>query len=198
MSRRSGRLVSWIQRWLDGFRLIAAVVGIIWCVGVLNHISQYSFSQFGILPRDSMGLFGILFWVVLHGDMTHLLVNTTPLFFLGYVVALRGPVLFFKITFTVWLLAGLAVWLVGRPAIHLGASGLVFGYFGFILAVALYEKSIGDLAIASVVLFYYGGMFFGLLPVEQFVSFESHIAGMAAGVLCAKFYGRDWVRSADR
>ena len=187
-----------MRRWLHGFRLIAGVVGLIWCVGVINHLSDYSFNQFGILPRHQSGLFGVLFWVVLHGDMTHLLMNSTPLFILGYLVAVRGPTLFFKISLTVWLLAGLIVWLLARPAIHLGASGLVFGYFGFILAVALVEKNLGDLLVAALVLFLYGGMFIGLLPVAQFVSYESHIAGMAAGVLCARLYGRDWVRSGSR
>lgn len=195
MPRSSNRLAGVVRRWLDAIQLIASIVGIVWCVGLLNHLAGYSLGQFGILPREISGLVGIVFWVVLHGDMTHLLVNTTPLIFLGYFVALRGPRLFFKITLTVWLLAGITVWLVGRPAIHIGASGLVFGYFGFILAVALYEKSVSDLAVASVVLFYYGGMFFGLLPVEQFVSFESHLAGMAAGILSARLYGRDWVQS---
>jgi len=193
--RSRNRLAGVVRRWLDALQLIASIVGIVWCVGLLNHLAGYSLGQFGILPREVSGLVGIVFWVVLHGDMTHLLVNTTPLVFLGFFVALRGPRLFFKITLTVWLLAGIAVWLVGRPAIHLGASGLVFGYFGFILAVALYEKSVSDLVVASVVLFYYGGMFFGLLPVEQFVSFESHLAGLAAGILSARLYGRDWVQS---
>lgn len=195
MPRSRNRLAGVVRRWLDALQLIASIVGIVWCVGLLNHLAGYSLGQFGILPREVSGLVGIVFWVVLHGDMTHLLVNTTPLVFLGFFVALRGPRLFFKITLTVWLLAGIAVWLVGRPAIHLGASGLVFGYFGFILAVALYEKSVSDLVVASVVLFYYGGMFFGLLPVEQFVSFESHLAGLAAGILSARLYGRDWVQS---
>lgn len=192
---RNGQLKPRLNNWLDAVQLIAYLVGILWCVALLNHIQGYAFNQFGIYPRDMNALPGIFFWVLLHGDFTHLLMNTTPLFFLGFFVALRGPVLFFKITFTVWLLAGLCVWLGGRPAFHIGASGLVFGYFGFLLAVAIYERSLIDLAVASVTIFYYGGMFFGLLPTAPFVSWESHIAGMIMGVVAARIYGKDWVQA---
>lgn len=136
---------------------------------------------------------GILAWVLLHGDFTHLALNTTPLLFLGFFVALRGPVMFLKITCLVWLLAGFAVWVAGRSAVHLGASGLIFGYFGFILAVAIYERSLFDLGVASLTIFYYGGLFFGILPIEPFVSWESHLFGLISGILAARLYGKDWV-----
>ena len=84
--------------------------------------------------------------------------------------------------------------MIGRDAIHIGSSGLVFGYFGFLLAVAIYERKLFDLSVASLVLFYYGGMFFGVLPVEAPVSLEAHLAGLFTGVLTAKWLGREWVR----
>ena len=186
---------SHLDNWLGAFRLIACLIAILWCVALFNHIQGYGFNQFGIYPRAVDALPGIFFWVLLHGDFTHLILNTTPLFFMGFFVARRGPALFFKITFTVWILAGLCVWLTGRPAWHIGASGLVFGYFGFILAVAIYERSLVDLAVASLTIFYYGGMFFGLLPSAPFVSWESHVAGFLTGILAAKLYGKDWVRA---
>lgn len=182
-----------LKNWLLGLQLIGGLIVVIWAVGLINAALGFGLNQFGIYPRHPAGLSGVLTWVLLHGDMTHLLVNTTPLLFLGFFVALRGPRLFFSISLTIWLLAGLAVWLFGRTAIHIGASGLVFGYFGFILAVAFYERSLGDLAIASITMFYYGGLFLGVLPTQPFVSWESHLFGLLAGILAARLYGKDWV-----
>ena len=151
-----------------------------------------------IYPRQVEGLIGIVFWVLLHGDFVHLVLNTTPLLFLGFFVALRGPGLFFKISLLVWLCAGVLVWVFGRSAIHLGASGLIFGYFGFLLAIALYERRIFDLTVASLTIFYYGGMFFGLMPIHQYISWESHLAGFASGILAARLFGHEWVNSPER
>ena len=173
--------------------MIAWFTGIIWGLALFNHLQGDEFNRFGIYPRDLWGLFGVFTWVVLHADLAHLLINTTPLLFMGFFVALRGPMLFIKITLTIWIVAGLAVWIFGRPAIHIGASGLVFGYFGFILAVAIYERSLLDLGVATVTMFYYGGMFFGILPAEAFVSWESHLFGLVSGVLAARVFGKDWV-----
>ncbi len=187
-----------LRNWLDALQLISALIGVIWCVALLNHVQGYALNPFGILPRETAALPGVFFWVLLHGDFTHLIMNTAPLFFMGFFVALRGPMLFFKITMTIWIIAGLCVWLFARSAFHIGASGLVFGYFGFLLAIAVYERSLVDLAIASVTIFYYGGMFFGVLPIEAFVSWESHLFGLLTGVLAARFYSKDWVDAERR
>lgn len=187
-----------LENWLQALQLILSVVAILWAITLINHVMGYAFNQFGIYPRELLGLIGIFLWVLLHGDLTHLIVNTTPMLFLGFFVAVRGPRLFLKITFTVWILAGIGVWLFARPAVHLGASGLIFGYFGFLLAVAIYERSLVDLAVATVTIFYYGGLFFGLLPGPAFVSFEAHIFGLFAGILAARLYGKDWVRQQTR
>lgn len=192
---RKGILKDLFNHWLDALQLISSLVGLIWCVGILNHVEGYAFNAWGIYPRDVDALPGLILWVLLHANMTHLFVNTTPLLFMGFFVALRGAGLFLKITVTIWLLGGLGVWLIGRPAIHLGASGLVFGYFGFILAIALYERSLTDLSVATVILFFYSGMFFGLLPAQAFVSWESHLFGLFAGILAARLYGKEWVRT---
>ena len=183
-----------LDNWLSALQTIFGLVTIIWCCGVVNHLSGYTLNGFGLYPREVVALPGVLFWVLLHGNPEHLLVNTTPLLVLGFFVALRGPGLFLRITITVWILAGVAVWLLGRPAYHIGASSLVFGYFGFLLAVAIYERSLVDLAVASFAIFYYGGLIFGLLPVDQFVSWESHLFGLLAGILAAKLFGRAWVQ----
>ena len=133
---------------------------------------------------------GIIFWPFLHGGFYHLLMNTTPLLVLGYFVALRGFVPFFQISAIIVLVGGLGVWVAGREAYHIGASGLVFGYFGFLVAAGVYERSVSALAVASFALFYYGGLIFGILPTESFVSWEGHLFGLLAGVLSARLLTR--------
>ena len=112
--------------------------------------------------------------------------NTMPLLIMGFFVALRGPWIFTKTTLLILIIGGLAVWVFARPAYHIGSSGLIFGYFGFLVAIGLYERSISSLAIASVTLFYYGGLIFGILPTDSFISWEGHLFGLCAGILAAR------------
>lgn len=98
--------------------------------------------------------------------------------------------MFFLLSVFIAVVAGIAVWLFGRPAYHIGASGLVFGYFGFLVAVAWYEKHLSTFLIAALVLFLYGGLIFGVLPRDEFVSFEGHLFGMLAGAWGANLFTR--------
>ena len=116
--------------------------------------------------------------------------NTSPLLILGFLVALRGIFVFCAASLLIVLFAGICVWIFGRPAYHIGASGLVFGYFGFLVAIAFYEKRFSTLFITLLVLTYYGGMIFGVLPRDEFVSWEGHLFGLIGGVLAAKLFAQ--------
>jgi len=105
-------------------------------------------------------------------------------------VALRGRWLFISSSLLILVVGGLGVWVFGRAAFHIGASGLVFGYFGFLVAIGVYERSLSGLAIASLTLFYYGGLIFGVLPTNSFVSWEGHLFGLLAGILAARVFAR--------
>ena len=133
---------------------------------------------------------GILLAPLLHGSFSHLMSNTFPLLLLGGFVALRGTKTLVGLSLFVVVLGGLLVWLVGRPAIHIGASGLVFGYFGYLVAQGWYERSFVSIAVAAAVLLLYGGIIFGVLPQAGFISWEGHLFGLIAGVLAARM-GRD-------
>ena len=133
---------------------------------------------------------GILLAPLLHGSFSHLMSNTFPLLLLGGFVALRGTKALVGLSLFVVVLGGLLVWLVGRPAIHIGASGLVFGYFGYLVAQGWYERSFVSIAVAAAVLLLYGGIIFGVLPQAGFISWEGHLFGLIAGVLAARM-GRD-------
>ena len=107
---------------------------------------------------------------------------------MGFLVALRGRGLFIYSSLLIVVVGGLGVWVFGRPAFHIGASGLVFGYFGFLVAIGIYERSFSGLAIASLTLFYYGSIIFGVLPTNSFVSWEGHLFGLFAGIIAARVF----------
>jgi membrane associated rhomboid family serine protease len=121
----------------------------------------------------------------LHGSILHLLMNTIPLAILGGFIAIHGRDIFFKTTVIIILAGGGGLWLIGRPAFHVGASGLIFGYFGFLVSRAFVQKSIGSLLVCVVTIFTYGGLMWGVLPVTGHVSWEGHLCGFFAGILAA-------------
>lgn len=162
-------------------------IGLIW---VLEFIDWLIFSngldQLGIIPREFVGLRGIVLSPFLHDGFDHVLANTAPFFILGLLVLLRNGRQFASITLTIIVVSGLGVWLLGAPnSIHIGASGIVFGYFGFLLSVAYYEKSVAAVLLAAIVVFLYGGMVQGLLP-QQEVSWLGHIFGFVGGIVAAR------------
>jgi membrane associated rhomboid family serine protease len=127
---------------------------------------------------------------LLHGNFAHLISNTVPFFALGWLILLNGIRQFFVVTAIVWLSSGVGVWLFGSPGIHIGASGVVFGYLGFLLLRGLFERSFQALTLSLLVGFFYGGLIWGVLPGQPGVSWEGHLFGLIGGVLAAKYLSR--------
>ena len=171
-------------------KAVLVLVGVIWTVEILNGLVGHRLNVFGIYPRRLESMPGILLWPLLHAGYGHLIMNTTPLLVMGFFVALRGVKTFIFSSLLILNLAGLGVWTFGRPAFHIGASGLVFGYFGFLVALAWFEKSLLTFSIACLMLFYYGGIIFGILPRDEFVSWEGHLFGLLAGIIAANLFAR--------
>ena len=170
--------------WLLGY--IAAI----WTMEVANTIGGHRLDDLGIVPRTSVGLRGILLGPFLHSGFGHAMSNTVPLAILGSLVAVRGQKVLLRVTCTAALVGGLGIWLFGRQGVHIGASGVVFGYFGFLLARGWYERSFGSTIISVVVLIFYGSMITGALPFVPGVSWEGHLLGLASGVLYARISRR--------
>lgn len=169
--------------------VVLALLGVIWCVELVNALLGHRLNAFGILPRTVHGLTGIVAAPLLHVSLAHTLANTLPLLVLGWLVSLRGAARFARVAVAVTLVGGLAVWLLGRPSYHVGASGLVFGLFGYLLAGAWYERSFAALAAALAAVALYGGLVWGLVP-SRGMSVESHLFGLLAGILVARLDGR--------
>lgn len=169
-----------------------------WLVELVDWFVPGSLVEYGIRPREAWGLPGIVLAPFLHRDVWHLLANTVPLAVLGAVVLLSGVPRFARVSGTVIGLGGLALWACGEPdSVHVGASGLVFGYFGFLVARGYFDRSPGAIATALVVGILYSGLIWGVLPLRTDLSWLGHLFGLLSGVLCARLMRRRGVRSLD-
>ncbi len=172
---------------MQAIQLVVVVAALMWLIEVVDALLlDQRLDRQGIVPRSFGGLDGVLWAPFLHGGFGHLLANTVPFLVLGSFVALSGPRRWISVTATVIVVGGLATWVLARSAVHIGASGLVFGYAGFLLVAGFVEKSIRGVAVAVVVGALFGGMVIrGITPIADYVSWESHLFGLAAGVLAA-------------
>lgn len=165
--------------------LMVGFVALIWAVELVNMVLGHRLNVLGIHPRTVVGLPGILLAPFLHGDISHVLVNTIPFVILGWLVILHGTGTFLEVSLIVILAAGAGTWLFGRPGVHVGASSLIFGYFGFLLGRAWYQRSVRSILVALVTLALYGGLLWGVLPLHARISWEGHLFGLLAGILAA-------------
>ncbi|MFP8968012.1 rhomboid family intramembrane serine protease [Pokkaliibacter sp. CJK22405] len=156
---------------------------------LVNTLTHYSLNQWGLVPRTLSGIPGILFSPWLHGSWQHCLGNLGGFAVLGSLVVLDSRREFIRASIWIILVEGALVWLFGRSAIHIGASGWLFGLWGLLLGRAWYRRSLKDWLLAAVTLFLYGGWIIGFVP-QSGVSFESHIAGAIAGISYAAFAGK--------
>ena len=180
---------------MHAFVWLLIFVASLWVVELADFLAGLNLDQYGILPRDATGLRGIPLHVFLHGDFLHLLSNTGPLIVLGGLISLRGKGRLFMASAFIVLVGGFMVWLVAGIVsgygIHIGASGLVFGYFGYLTARAIHERSFSSIVIAIAVIAVYGaGILLGVLPTDERVSWEGHLFGLLAGVTYAGIVGR--------
>ena len=168
----------------NGLRIILGLAALMIVVQVVNSLTANSLLHHGLIPRTLSGLQGIFFSPFLHGSVRHLLSNLLPFIVLSWLVATEGLQRYVRVAVLVSLIGGLLVWVVGRPTIHVGASGLIFGLWAYLLARAWYQRSLISCAVALVTLVGYSGLILGFVPVPG-VSFESHLAGALAGILVA-------------
>jgi membrane associated rhomboid family serine protease len=137
------------------------------------------------------GLVGIALAPLLHGGFGHLIANTIPLITLGWLIMLRETRDLIAVTVLSALVSGLGVWLVGASySVHIGASGVIFGYFGFLLLRGYFERSLIAVLLSIVVAVLYGGMLWGVFPSGRLISWEGHLFGFLGGVLAARFMAR--------
>ena len=161
---------------------LVAFVALLWAVQVANWIFGYGLNPaFGLIPRHVSGLDGVIAMPLLHGSFAHLMANTPPLLVMGGLLVATTTRGLLSVNAVVIGLGGALVWLFGSSAIHIGASGLVFGWFGFLIARGLVDRSPITLGAALVVGVLYGSILWGVLPGQPGVSWEAHLFGAIAG-----------------
>lgn len=167
-------------------------IGILWIINVANWIVGSTLNYFGIQPRRIFGLIGILVSPIPHKNFSHLLFNSIPLFFLGLaILSADGAMQFYWVTLVVAILGGLLTWLCARPGLHIGASGVISGYFGYILISAYRSPGVVTILLAVLCFYYFGAIIGGLIPKNKYISWEGHLFGFASGILCA--YIPNWL-----
>jgi membrane associated rhomboid family serine protease len=168
---------------------VTAII-ILWLVFLLNLVLPIDLRIFGILPRHTHGLPGILAAPFLHGNIQHLTANTGALFILLAVSLTYSRSQTLKAILVIILLGGAMVWLVGKPgAVHIGASGVIFGLTGYLMFLGLFRRNWKAVMISVVVTLFYGGALYSLLVYVPGISWSGHFFGFLSGVLAAW-----WVR----
>ena len=172
---------------------VLILLAAMWVLEVADAVLPAELDYLGIESREFSSLPDILLAPFLHAGFSHLIANTVPFLVLGSIVALRNPRHFWAIVILVTVLGGLGVWLFGPAnAVTLGASGVVFGFLGYLLAAGIFTRHWVDVVIAGAVLLVYGSLLLGALPftVPEGVSWLAHLTGFLAGIIAASTFAR--------
>ena len=161
---------------------------LLWIIELLSVYFDYRLLWLGVIPRTISGIPGIFFSPFIHGNYEHLLSNTLPLLVVG-----SGLIYFYgeiakSVLLMIWFFTGFWVWLAARQESHIGASGLIYGLVCFLFLSGILRKDTRLLAVSLLVTFLYGSLVWGILPVDQSISWESHLFGSIAGFFCAVYY----------
>ncbi|MET7337156.1 rhomboid family intramembrane serine protease [Nonomuraea sp. NPDC005650] len=169
---------------LSALIIVVAMLAVMWVVEGVDYVLNGALDrEFGIIGWEPDGLIGILFAPFLHGGFGHLMANSLPLLVLGFLAGLRDLRKFLWASVLIILIGGFGTWLTSPNVYTVGASGLIFGYFGYILARGLFDRRLLDIAIAVGVGFAYWGILAGLLPNQQGISWQGHLFGLIGGVV---------------
>ena len=172
----------------SGIGLLVATIGIMWVTEIVDTVLGGRLDINGIIPRSIAGLDGILWSPFLHDGFSHLISNTLPLAVLSGLVLLQGVRRWIYASIIIVIVGGLLVWAfaIGSNEVHIGASGWIFGLFGFLVVSAILERKLMSIGIGLVTLFFYGStMMLGFIP-RPGLSWEGHLFGFIAGIVAAR------------
>ena len=187
------------RRW-PALILLFCFVGLMWVVEAADQVlvsvtgnPQNTLDTYGVSPLSTDGLLGILFQPLLHGDWAHLIGNSIALLVLGSIIAMSGVRPLVTVTVVSWLASGLVSWLLGGSGtIHIGASGIVFGYIIYVIVRGFFSRRFLHLLIGVVIGLFYGiDMLAGLSPMQEGISWQGHLGGAIGGFLSAYSLKRD-------
>ncbi len=172
-------------------QLPAYLVISLWIIHILKLSLGLDLGSFGLIARDSSGILGIFTAPFIHGSFQHLMSNSVPLFVMTLMIMFFYRRIAYQSILLIYLLTGIAVWAFARPnVIHIGASGVVYGLVSFVFWTGIFRRNLKSIMLALVITILYSGYFFGILPNQPGISWESHLFGGLVGILVA-YWMRD-------
>ncbi|MDJ1133816.1 rhomboid family intramembrane serine protease [Streptomyces iconiensis] len=167
-------------------KLIVGWVALLWVLEAVDQASGNALDTFGVQPRRVDELLDVIPSAFMHFGFDHLMANTLPLLILGFLAALRGIGRFISVALIIIVTSGMGVWLIAPAGSNTaGASGLIFGLFGYLLIRGFVDRRITDVALGAVVAVFYGSILWGVLPTEAGISWQGHLFGLLGGILAA-------------
>ncbi len=168
--------------------LSGGFVATLWAIEGLDRVLPGDWESYGVQPHSARGLEGIVFAPLLHGGWDHLISNSFPLLILGFLLALSGFRTFFITTAIIWVVGGLGTWLIASSnSIHIGASGVVFGWLVFLIIRGVFARRLGQIVLGIAVFMAYGTVLLGVLPGDPSISWQGHLFGAFGGAIAAWF-----------
>lgn len=161
---------------------------IIWFIKITEELLNLDFTSLGIFPLRLKGLTGILTAPLIHSDFGHLAANSIPILILGTGLFYFYNKIAYKVFFLSYFIANIWIWFGARHAYHIGASGLVYSFASFLFFSGVLSRNMKLMAISLLVVFLYGSMIWGVLPIQPHISWESHLMGAIAGLILAIYY----------
>jgi len=171
------------------FEVLIIIIGFLWVVFFLSFFLPIN--QYGIVPRSTAGLIGILLSPFLHYNFIHLLTNSITLFILSsFLAGLEGKHSI-SVVFHILIWGGIGTWVIGRPhSIHIGASGVIYGIMGYLFSIGIFKRSLKTIIVSLIVFFIFGGAISGIIPGSPIISWEGHLSGFLAGIMIAWIYSK--------
>ncbi len=174
-------------------KIALVFVGVLWAIFIVDNVFGLRLGRFGLYPGSTRGLIGIFAAPLLHGNFQHILSNTLPMFISLAAILFLYPSSAVRVIPLIWLGSGTLAWIIGRPSLHYGASGLIYGLLAYVFLSGILRRDMRSVSVSLLVGFFYGSMVWGVLPIRPHMSWEMHLSGAAIGVLLAFIY-RNWDR----
>jgi membrane associated rhomboid family serine protease len=183
----SDGLATQASRVIGAFIATLLLLGACWAVEVANYSDDGALSnKYGIQAHNSDTIWHIFTAPFLHANLDHIMANSMPLAVFGFLAALRGMARFITVSLIIMVASGLGVWFLSSPGtVTVGASGLIFGYFGYLIARGFVEHRPFDIVVGLLIVLFYGTIIFGALPGQPGISWQAHLFGLIGGVFAA-------------
>ena len=173
------------RKFVYSVTLPALFILLLWIILLVEKFFHLNLDYYGLYPRKISGLIGIVTAPLLHAGYMHLFSNSLPLFILGTGILYFYRNAAYKVFLIVYIVPGIFVWFFARPAYHLGASGMIYGFVTFVFFSGIIRRDTRSIALALIVTFLYGGMVIGIIPQNNGISWEYHLFGSLVGIICA-------------